>query len=75
MHINHQLKVVHTHFGKALIPQNTGIVNQNIHPAPFLNGLGNHGFNFIHLGHIGTIGNGFTASGFNHGNGFHGSIA
>ena len=54
--LNHQIEVVHAHLGKALVTQNAGVVHQNVHPAPGVDGLLHHGFDRRKVGDRGAIG-------------------
>ena len=64
MHIEHGTKVSKLHFGEALVPQNTGVVDQDVDPAPLGHGLFDHVGDLVHVGNVGGVGHGFTPRGF-----------
>ena len=61
MHIQNQFEVIQTTFGKTLVAQDASVVHQDIHTAPLIHSLLDHGFHFVVIGHVGAIGNGLTA--------------
>ena len=63
MHLKHQVEIGHIHLGKALIAQDTGIVDQYVHAAKSLFRLGDHFDHLLIFGNAATIGHGFAASG------------
>src|SRR5690606_175951 len=59
--IHDELEIFQAHFVKAFIAQNTGIVDQNIDMAPFLDGVGDHFFDRWHIGDAAPCCHGYAA--------------
>jgi len=49
---NHRIPLALVHFHKKLVPGNTGVIHQHIHPARFRFDFFHHGFAGIEIGHI-----------------------
>ena len=64
MNGHNQIPILKGHFRKRLIAQDACIINEDINVTPFRDGLIDHGLDFIFLGHIGAISNGFAACGY-----------
>ena len=65
VNLQHQFKVGQIHFGKSLVAQDAGIVDQNINAAPGRHGLLHHGLHRSKIGHRRAVRKRFTASGAN----------
>ena len=63
VHVHHQLEVGNLHLGKAFVTQDAGVVDQNVHAAPSVNRLLNHGLHGGVVSDGSTIGNSFTTCG------------
>jgi len=63
VHIHHQLEVVQRHLGKALVAQDAGVVDQNVHAAPGVHGLLNHFLYRLEVGHRSAVGDGLATCG------------
>ena len=63
MHVHDSLPVFRLHFQKALVPQNAGVVDQDIQPAKVGHGCLDDTFSAFGRGNIVIIGHGFSAKG------------
>jgi hypothetical protein len=61
VHVDDQAEVRHVHLGKALVAQNAGVVDQNVHAPPGRDGLLDHGLHGVEVGHGGRVGNRLAA--------------
>ena len=63
MHRHHFIPVRHLHLGEALVAQDAGVVHQDVDTAPLVQGLLDHGADLFLAGHVGAVGDRFTAGG------------
>ena len=63
MYIQHQFEVVQAALGKALVPQDAGIVHQDVDAAPLVHGLLDHGLDLVVFRHVGAVGDSLAAQG------------
>jgi hypothetical protein len=59
--VQHQIEIGYVHLGKALVAQDTGVVDQDMHPAPGFLGLGNHFDHLLIFGHAAAVRHCFAA--------------
>ena len=55
MNVHDHLKIGKVHFGKSLVSQDAGIVDQYVHPAPLVDCLRHHRLDLIILGDIRAV--------------------
>ena len=60
VHVHHQLEVGQVHLGKAFVAQDAGVVHQDVHPAPSVHRLLDHGFDRLEIGDRCAVGHGFA---------------
>ena len=58
MHVYHGLKVLDGDLRKGLIPKDARVVDQDIHPAPGLHRVIDHGLGASGIGHAAAVGDG-----------------
>ena len=63
MHLKHEVEIRHIHLGKALVTQDTSVVDQNVHAAKGLFRLGYHFNHLLKFSDATAIGHSFAASG------------
>ena len=61
MHVHDRLEILERHLGEALVAQDSGIVDEDIDPAPRLHGAVHHVGDFIGPGHVGAMGDRLAA--------------
>ena len=63
VHVHHQPEVVQRHFGKTLVAQDAGVVDQDVDLAPGAQRLVDHRLHCRRIGHRRAIGQRLTACG------------
>ena len=63
MHRHHFVPVRHFHLGEALVAQDAGVIYQDVDAPPLVQGLLDHGADLLLAGHVGAVGDRFTAGG------------
>ena len=56
VHIHHQAEIRHVHLGERLVAQDAGVVHQNVHAAPGVDGLLHHGLDRSKIRHRRAVG-------------------
>ena len=63
MHIEHLAEIIMAHLHKSLVAQDTGVVDEDVDPAPALLDDGDHLVDRSGIGDAGAIGHGFATQG------------